>query len=209
MSAINGSTFLQEGGTTLGKRQERIDVLPKHEKCMYHRHDLRKAEGSDKPEMCHICFFGAKTVGEIANHSREISVEECKACGNYESKYLEFPRMVADINYEEPKYYGNTLTPARIRLCEDNKTYFGIYLGNLPRYLSTELDPKTNELTVKTVTNAGIYVPAKKKIYFGDESWWSLIEPDDPVEDITDEDISGQWYVKMLKEISKEEQSET
>ena len=58
-------------------------------------------------------------------------------------------------------------------------------------------------------TNPAIYVFDLQRIIFGAESWWSIIENQEELKDITDDDINNQWYVKALKAMHKDEPEET
>lgn len=52
-------------------------------------------------------------------------------------------------------------------------------------------------------TNPAIYVFDLKKVIFGAQSWWSVIENEDELRDITKDEINNTWYVKMFKEMVK------
>ena len=187
----------------MGKRMDEINAKSRWEKCFYHDIDLHAKKGK-----YHQCHFGAETLGEISKYQHNIDPAECDECQNYHSMYIETPITVSDFNAEMPKYWGEAIEPVKIRLCEDKKTYFGIYLGQFPRYISYRYDEETQELSLGTVSNAAIYVPEKKKIYFGDESWWSRIEPDEDITDITDEAIRNQWYLKLMYAITGEDEED-
>lgn len=92
----------------------------------------------------------------------------------------------------------------RVRLCEDNNTYFGILFGEFPWKTVVTFDETKGKLKIFTTTNPCIFLPEIKKIVFGAESWWSRIKPGEDVSDITDEDVENTWYVKYLKELIKE-----
>lgn len=46
--------------------------------------------------------------------------------------------------------------------------------------------------------NPAIFVPDLSEIIYGYNSWWSLIENEGELKEITNEDISNVWYVKLL-----------
>lgn len=189
----------------MGKRQEKIDAMPKSEKCTWH--DYGYTTRNERESGTEICHFGAKTLGDFDKFSKPINPQECEDCPNYRSQYLEFPQTITDIEVKTPDYWGCTIEPVRIRLCEDKKTYFGIYLGQFPRYITARVNDK-QEMEIGTCGNPCIFVPEKKRVYFGDESWWQRIEPGEEISDITDETIQGQWYMKLLHEFQKQEEME-
>lgn len=85
-----------------------------------------------------------------------------------------------------------------------DKTYLGIYLGELPIQILTSYDPHIGVLTNSTMDNPGIYVPELKKIVYGCGSWWNEIESEEDLKNITDEDIENTWYVKAYREMHSE-----
>lgn len=89
-----------------------------------------------------------------------------------------------------------------------DKTYLGIYLGDLPIDIIGLIDNKTNELSLTFHRNPAIYVPDLKCIIYGFESWWGPINHPDDLKQITDADIQNIWYVKILKELTEEEHAE-
>lgn len=94
----------------------------------------------------------------------------------------------------------------KIRPCGEeyeNKTYLGVFLGDLPTSPYITLNPETEVLSVDCATNPAIYVFELKKIIFGYESWWSVIENEDELKNITDEDINNVWYVKLMRLVNK------
>jgi hypothetical protein len=101
----------------------------------------------------------------------------------------------------------------KIRPCADeykDKTYLGIYMGDIPVDFHIGLYTKTNILSIVPHGNPAIFVPDLKKIIFGYESWWGVIKSEEEVKEITDDDIDNVWYVKLLKQmIEKEDGIET
>lgn len=118
-----------------------------------------------------------------------------------------------------------------IRPCADNpenKSYLGVYIGEIalslygkylpanlpeakayPDYKDKDADaPVFQEPHVLVVSqamyNPAIFIPDLKKVVFGAESWWGRIESPDQLKQITDETISGTWYVQALKSLSEE-----
>jgi hypothetical protein len=61
-------------------------------------------------------------------------------------------------------------------------------------------NPKTGVLEVGlAMHNPAIWVPDLKRIVFGMESWWGVIDNPDDLKQITDADIQNVWYVKALQ----------
>ena len=111
-------------------------------------------------------------------------VAKCAKCKSFSSRVIEFPIRVRRIENNCQILTVNQPTtfhrsdgigfPVKIQLPndKDNKWYDGICLGELPRQIYLTHKKKNGRLTVNAHYNPAIYVPEKKKIYFGDESWW-------------------------------------
>ena len=86
---------------------------------------------------------------------------------------------------------------------EGNKTYLGVYLGDL--ILSTEFFYHTVEktLTLMPHNNPALWVPDLERIVWGCESWWGTIDSPEELREITDLDINNVWYVKALKALTE------
>lgn len=175
---------------------------PRYKKCKHYvpGNFLGLSEGHE-----HYCAPNAKTFGEKWKQKQEINVADCEQCNRYKSKYIEYPLTIEGLEIENPKAWGISFEPVRVRLCEDNKTYFGILLGNFPWYTMATFSETDKKLKISSATNPCIILPEQKKIVFGCESWWSRIEPGDDISDITDTDIENTWYVKLLKGLTKKE----
>lgn len=96
----------------------------------------------------------------------------------------------------------------RVRPCDEKyqgKTFLGIFLGELPIPMYVNYDKDEQMLSISNMHNPAIFVPEINEVVFGYESWWSLINPDEDIEDITNDDISNVWYVKMLNNLDKQE----
>ena len=137
---------------------------------------------------------------------KTVTPEDCEKCDKYESRYIEYPITVSKINQKLREYWKgkNCGQLVKIRPCGkeyESKTYLGFFLGDLPFTLYITHDPETLELSCSTTGNPAIFVPELKKIIFGMESWWSGIESEEELRNITDDDIENIWYVKMLKEM--------
>jgi hypothetical protein len=86
--------------------------------------------------------------------------------------------------------------------CSESKTYLGVYLGDLMLSAMHTYNVKDKVLTVLPHTNPAIFVPDLKRVVWGCESWWGIIESPDDLRKITDADIQNIWYMKALKELS-------
>lgn len=96
-----------------------------------------------------------------------------------------------------------------IRPCGEeygNKTYLGIYLGEIAIEFSVARMKDTNKLRFVPHYNPAIWVPDLNKIIFGCESWWGTIESPDQLHKITNEDINNVWYVQALKTLTAKEE---
>lgn len=91
-----------------------------------------------------------------------------------------------------------------IRPCDSEKTYLGVLLGDMHISTMHTYHLKTKELTASSHKNPAIYVPDLKRIVWGYESWWGVINSPEKLRKITDIDIENVWYVKALKELTKE-----
>jgi hypothetical protein len=91
-----------------------------------------------------------------------------------------------------------------IRPCSENKTYLGVYLGDLMLSAMHSYNIKDKVLTVFPHTNPAIFVPDLKRVVWGCESWWGIIKGPDDLRKITDANIQNIWYVKALKELSSD-----
>ena len=132
---------------------------------------------------------------------------------------MKFPVNVNKINVKEfnlkpvPGIFGDKDIGSFvcIRPCAEeyeDKTYLGIYLGDMPVSIDCDYNEGNQELSIKTgMTNPAIFVPDLKTIIFGVESWWQRITTESQLRSITDIDIENVWYVKALKQIASEEQS--
>lgn len=137
---------------------------------------------------------------------RMIEIENTYICSFYKSLYIEYPLVVDKIETEEIKY-NKPLGHEKgclvaVRPCSEeykNKTYLGILLGDLPRYINNSFNNKTRILKSSAVQNPGIWVPELKEIIFGDSSWWHEIKNENELKEITNDVIENQWYIKLLK----------
>ena len=162
----------------------------KMNKCRYHYPELN---GTDN------CTYGAKTLGDFDKYKKPTNKNKCAHCKKYKCRYIEYPLTINGIEYGNIKPWNVGLKPVRVRPCDNEKTYFGIYLGDFPHLPSASFDEETGILKFNAASNPCIYIPELKKVVFGSGSWWSEIEDENDIKDITDELINDQWYVKLLK----------
>lgn len=90
-----------------------------------------------------------------------------------------------------------------IRPCKEeygNKTYLGMYIGEVARRKFAKYNSETKELTF----GVGMYIPAiyvfeLKKIIYGSESWWREVSDISEIKEITDGEIDDLVYVRLLE----------
>lgn len=141
----------------------------------------------------------------------------CEKCADFKSKYIEYPITVNSINVEQRENWSLRKDDigklALIRPCGkeyEEKTYVGIFLGDLPCWQSISFKDETGELTTKMIGNPAIFVPELKKTIYGCESWWSIVEDEKELsKEITDDLINSQWYVQLAKAMSVETKDDT
>jgi hypothetical protein len=85
----------------------------------------------------------------------------------------------------------------KVRPCGEkykNKTYVGFLLGDAA--LSSAISIEDDKITCEwSFFNPAIYLPEFGDIVYGAESWWSEIESEAELKEITDMDIQNVWYV--------------
>ena len=164
----------------------------------------------DKHLKCRFSMLLLKDENKISCRKcnyQEKNISDCESCDLFKSRYIEYPITVSKIENNEISFAGlghECGALVKIRPCAEeyqNKTFIGIYLGDLPMGISSSYNEETQVLTNRAFTNPAIFVPELKNIIFGAESWWCEIRPGDDVSDITDENINNQWYVQMLKKL--------
>lgn len=138
--------------------------------------------------------------------------KESFICDSYKCIYIEYPIEISKINRDldrSPLGASKIGKFVKIRPCSDeadehgDNTFLGLYLGELPIGIHASHNPESKELTLSYHNNPAIYVFDLKKIIFGCESWWGIIENEADLKSITDIDIDNVWYVKALKSVSK------
>ena len=173
----------------------------KLEKCMYCHRFMGKNHDEN-----HCVADGWKD-----KNVRNVTEEECEACDRFESRFIEYPLTINDI--ENKKIDTRGLGHECGCLCEikpcgeeyQGKSYIGIYLGELPIAIHTSFYKETGVLKNCTMNNPAIFVPELKKIIYGCESWWREIKSFEDFKGISEEDIENTWYVKLLKQKGKED----
>ena len=169
----------------------------KRNRCKFSQPDLRDGE------IKYSCLRNGMADDKVIHN---VSEECCDACPHFSSKFIEYPISVTsiDVKHDISSLRKNDIGKlVRIRPCaeeHENKTYLGIFIGDLPQAPHISHNPTTGVLTIRPMMNPAFFVPKLKKVIFGCESWWSFVNAEDDLQkDITDELISDQWYVKALK----------
>lgn len=122
---------------------------------------------------------------------------------------IKYPIIVNEIKLREPYSLYKQGGLAKVRPCRDEyngKTYLGFFLGEITTGTYCVYNSDTQELEVACSGNPAIFVPELNKIIFGYESWWSRIEREEDLRDITNNDIENVWYVKAIKELMQKEE---
>lgn len=177
----------------------------KRSRCRFAFPDLKESG------LTWICVNEKKTGKET---SIEIDRATCEECPHFNSKYIEYPITIDEIenrfaeDCEIDLYERRIGDFVKIRPCSEkynNKTYLGIMLGYLPIGAGINYFRDTKKLQVSARKNPAIYVPELKKIIYGMESWWGFINSPDELKDITNDDIGNVWYVQMLKKMTEKD----
>ncbi len=150
------------------------------------------------------CSPEAKTLGEKWETKEKTDLEKCESCPHYKCRFIEYPISINEIKVEHPEPWDTQMTPVAVRPCGDEteKTYFGLYLGEMPWKTHVGFSDETGVLSISTTTNPMIYVPEIGKMVFGAECWWTRIK-DKELPEITDELISSQWYMKLAERLGE------
>lgn len=130
-----------------------------------------------------------------------------KGLAEPEKGRIKYPISVTGIDFGSGEMFHQNRVKGSlvsIRPCADeyeNKTFLGVYIGDLATSQMVRHSRESGVLSVSAAMhNPAIFVPDLNKVIFGYESWWGEIKSVDQVRKITDEDIEGAWYVKLLKE---------
>ncbi len=144
----------------------------------------------------------------LAGMLEELAVKMEKAKDEYLlARDIQRPIPVSGVSvFAVPSFLGDKCgSPVRVRLVGDDRTYLGIYLGDLnpPGGHFVVYHKPTQEIRIPMRTNPAIFVPALRRVVWGSGSWWALIKDSADLERaITDADIEGQPYVQMLRELA-------
>lgn len=119
---------------------------------------------------------------------------------------IEFPIEVASVRSLSP-----TARPREqrvgawvsVRPVGEERTYLGVYLGDLVNRIGHSYNVESRELTIYPCGNPAMFVPELKRIVWGCESWWGVIETPDDLRRITDADIENVWYVRALRDLAQ------
>lgn len=174
---------------------------------------------SERQKKCRHCFvYGGPHQDQslCCFDDDEVSVgaETCEMCEQYESRYIEYPLTITDIENEQIGWrrgFCHPLAPVAIRPCDDEcggRTYLGFYLGEFPAEIHTSWNKDTGVLSNVALNNPAVYVPELGRVVWGYESWWRGIDDPSELSAITDADISNCWYVRALDELSKKGESD-
>lgn len=181
---------------------------------------------SESKKCCNTCKFGGIIECETLSKNKQyqsiksnnlFNYEEIKfkddfVCGNYKSRYIEYPIEVSNIVRNTNKVGVRDSEIGRfvsIRPCGEEykgKTFLGLYLGDQPIDILVSHNAESKVLSVNFFTNPAIFVFDLNKIVYGCESWWKLITDENDLKAITDADIENVWYMKALKTLTKEKQ---
>lgn len=144
------------------------------------------------------------------DNPNKLTPARCNACQNYKSMHIQFPISIANIvtGSCEPDSLGHKPGAlVAVRPADDTKTYLGIYVGDLPIFISSSYNRSDKSLNITPAKNPAMFVFALNKLVFGAESWWHEIDSPEELKDITDNDINGQFYVQYLKQFNEKNEA--
>ena len=130
---------------------------------------------------------------------------------------VNLPIEVNEIDFREKAvsekvlFSGKQGDLVKIRPCGEEyggKTYLGFLLGEISIEGIAEYYPDTKTLKLRHYRNPAIFVPELGKIIYGIESWWGIIQSESELSEITNDDISKVWYVKMWKAMQQEQEQD-
>ena len=152
-----------------------IKELSKMEKCKFYFPDIEKI---DKGSVLikHKCTYEPDNCGDCDE-------EICEKCLRFKSKYIEYPITVNKINLNKAFNLYNEKVGARVKvkICENeykDKEFDGILLGEIPVQNQVSYNETDGILTVTPVSNPAIYIEKLKRVVYGFESWWHIVEND-------------------------------
>lgn len=184
------------------------ELEKKIERCRFAYTDFRNKDS--RGEYLRRC---EKEVTED-NHWAVTDEARCELCEAFKSRYIEYPITVNGIENSPIVFRGlgcELGSLVAVRPCDDEygkKTYLGFYLGDLPLQNTISFNDEKGILKVGTYNNPAMFVPELGRIIWGCGSWWHEIKSVEELREITDDDISNVWYVKMAKALSLIEDTE-
>lgn len=133
---------------------------------------------------------------------------DAKNCDDYNSRHMEFPMAVGEIVMHRADTSKHEAIPVAVRLAgdDDAETYLGFMLDGVTSDFSMSYNRATKELNAFVYNIPTIFVPKLGRVVYGHESWWRRIKSEADLREITNEDISGQWYIVALRALSKAEE---
>jgi len=166
------------------KKQQLIDELKSAQEQLknYNRFlDLLKDEDDPKGILTRL----NRTIGRI---QMLVDANDIKELAHPKNEALQKP------------VFGKMGALVKVRPCGEeygNKTYLGFLIGEIALGSSiTTIDDKI-QLNFSSY-NPAMFVPELKKVIYGAGSWWSEIESEEELKEITNDDIENVWYVKLL-----------
>ena len=122
---------------------------------------------------------------------KEVCDNDCESCSMYNSRFIEYPITVNSleqkpIDYSDILYKSYVGKPVAVRPAGGNKTYLGVFLGELPTGSHVSFD-KDGKLTISHMMNPAMFVPELNRIIFGYESWWKCLQSEEDFKEITGE----------------------
>ena len=174
----------------------------KQSRCRHHMYDCDLKDPMNAKKIISQCVRNG-----LGNVERNITEEQCENCPHFKSRFIEYPISVSAIDIEEfdgkMLYHNDVGKLVNVRPCGEeycDKTYLGIFLGDIPHSPHISHNPETGVLKIRAYCNPAIFVPELNKVIFGMGSWWSIVRDEKDLDkEITDELINNQWYVRMAK----------
>lgn len=173
----------------------------------------KKKKKIDMCKFSHMHFNGDYYCTQARREGGETKPTDetkCEACEKYKSRYIEFPLTIDNIDVQPIKtesWSAKTGDFVAVRPCGKEyggKTYFGIFISNLPIQSTVSFNEETRTLRVSTIDNPAMLVPELNKIIYGCGSWWHKIRSEKDLREITDGDINDTWYVKMAHQLMEQ-----
>lgn len=176
-------------------------------------------EEKTRQERCRFCHrFMGKNHNEAHcvfdgwedDKVKVVIAEDCDSCDHFFSRFIGYPLIIQGIENSPIAIKGRSASCGE--LCEvtlaeketGEKSFLGIYLGDLPTQILTSFNPEIGILKNSAMTNPAIYVFELNRIVYGYESWWRTIKSVDDFKGITDKNIENTWYVRLLRDMQKE-----